>query len=245
MMSSSAQMDSEPINRKWSANCLELISVRLDHLDNKYTSIIEQYGRNHKALDTKIEHIKTQLSKMETHMAQNTKLTEAYNNIRGKLDSKMAEVSADAKNWFNGLRTTLDMHARQKFDNMAFDANVMQEQRGLVKLDEMIERLRSIHGSLIEDLNGIIEKRQMAEGNIIQTISDETKRLNAARNTYGITKQEIRACMSKAVSDLKKELMGDLAGMIQDREEFEDLVLETLERQMSEFTVNKGTPINT
>ncbi|KAK1939856.1 hypothetical protein X943_003969 [Babesia divergens] len=230
-------MDSEPINRKWSANCLELISVRLDHLDNKYTSIIEQYGRNHKALDTKIEHIKTQLSKMETHMAQNTKLTEAYNNIRGKLDSKMAEVSADAKNWFNGLRTTLDMHARQKFDNMAFDANVMQEQRGLVKLDEMIERLRSIHGSLIEDLNGVIEKRQMAEGNIIQTISD--------------------ACMSKAVSDLKKELMGDLAGMIQDREEFEDLVLETLERQskmpvaqlimssVSEFTVNKGTPINT
>lgn len=76
--------------------------------------------------------------------------------------------------WFNGLRTTLDMHARQKFDNMAFDANVMQEQRGLVKLDEMIERLRSIHGSLIEDLNGIIEKRQMAEGNIIQTISDGT-----------------------------------------------------------------------
>lgn len=63
--------------------------------------------------------------------------------------------------------------------------------------------------------------------------------------------------MSKAVSDLKKELMGDLAGMIQDREEFEDLVLETLERQskmpvaqlimssVSEFTVNKGTPINT
>lgn len=241
----SCYTDVQPLNRKWSANCLELISVRLDHLDKRYSSILAQYDRNHKTLEKKLENINQEVQKMEDYMIQNHQLTEAYSKILDKVETKMAEIRSDAQNWLGGLSTAVDTHARQQLDAISFDANIMQEQRDLIKLDDMVERLRALHGTTLQELTEMIDKRQMAEKNIMQMITDETEKLKSARQNYEKNKEEARATMSSAVADLKRSLMEELNGMILNREEFEDLVLETLEQQMGEFTVTKVGPADT
>lgn len=254
--SSGLPSEIDPSNRKWSANCLEvilhggmhncvqLISVRLDHLDRKYSSILDLYKSNHKALDTKIEHIRSEVQMMETFLSKNDKLTEAYHKINQKFQETLCSVRSDALNWLNEVASTLDAHARQRLDNISFDANVMQEQRSLVKLDDMVERLRALHAGMLEELNDMIEKRQVAERSITQMISDEIEKLKDARNNYTTAKEEAKVSITKAVSDLKKELTEELSNMTRTREEFEDFVLETLERKMNEFNPNKINPMH-
>ncbi|GIX65584.1 double-strand break repair helicase AddA [Babesia caballi] len=139
--------------------------------------------------------------------------------------------------WINGMAVELDVHARKHLDDISFDANIIQQQRGIIKLDEMVEQLRNLHATILEDLKTINEKRQKSEGQMIQAIYEETKRLVAARNDYEMNKQVIKSEMTKAVSELKESILGDLRDMSQSREDFEDFVLEKLERQSKNLFV--------
>ncbi|ORM40290.1 uncharacterized protein BXIN_2019 [Babesia sp. Xinjiang] len=222
----------------------KLISVRLDHLDKRYSAILERYDANHKNIAVKVEQIKTEVMKMEADMGMNTKLTEVYDDLNAQFEAKLAELRTEAQNWINSMIMALELRARQQLDSISFDSNILQEQRGIVKLDEMVKRLRNLHATVLEELTGIIRKRQMAEHQIIQDISEgklflslcdtqyaETKRLTLEKSNYETNKQAMRAEMANAIADFKKEIMGELRDMSHSREEFEEFVLDTLEKQ--------------
>ncbi|CDR97613.1 hypothetical protein BBBOND_0401050 [Babesia bigemina] len=248
----------EPVNKKWSSSCLELISVRLDHLDAKYTSVLQRYEQNHKNIEAKVGQIQAAVLSLEASMADNDRLSHVYNNLNGQFDAKIAEFRVDAQNWLDGMIVTLDMYARQQLDHISFDANLMQEKRGLIKLDEMVERLKTLHSNIINDMKDVVENRLSCERKLIETITEGkfysqhgiyhqkrkgSSRLGAIMKT--LNKEEIRVEMAKLLSNFKNEIISDITEMSHSREEFEDFVLETLEGQMSDFISNKTTAAKT
>ncbi|GFE53917.1 chromosome segregation ATPase, putative [Babesia ovis] len=220
----------------------QLISVRLDHLDKKYTTILERYHSNQKNIAIKLEEIKSEVSKLEAEMATNTRVTSVCEDLNEQFDARLMELRADAKNWLSGMVMTLDLHAREQLENISFDAAVMQEQRGISKLDDMAKKLRNLHGNVIEELKAMVNKRETVERQITQRVAEETKKLLLEKTNYENNKQAIKTEMTTVIGDLRRQIAAVLGDMGQAREEFEDFVLDNLEKQMTAFTSSKNTP---
>ncbi|GBE62317.1 type I cytoskeletal 28, putative [Babesia ovata] len=207
---------------------------RLDHLDTKYTSVLERYDQNRKNIETKVGQIQAAVFNMEASMADNDRLTHVYNNLHGQFEAKVAEFRADAQNWIEGMVATLDVHARQQLDHISFDANLIQEQRGIIKLDDMVERLKALHTNIINDMKEVVEKRLASERKLIDTITEVILQ----------NKEEIRVEMAKALANFKTGIICDITEMSHSREEFEDFVLETLEKQNCRHAPSKSRNLN-
>ncbi|KAG6439979.1 uncharacterized protein BBOV_IV007125 [Babesia bovis T2Bo] len=233
----------ESMNRKWSTSCLELISVRLEHLDKKYSTILERYELNHQNIAGRLEQIKTDVSQLESDMEMNNKVNSVYDGLSSQFDGDIVTIKTEAQNWISGMTMALDLHARQQLEKISFDECVKHEQRDIAMLEAMVDKLRHLHGNVLEGLAYTVEKRQKAEREIIENISEETKKLLIEKKSYESNKCKIKSELSTLIGALEKQIISEVDTMKHARDEFEDFVLDTLEQQMTAFATSKFSPL--
>ncbi|KAG6440091.1 hypothetical protein BBOV_III005655 [Babesia bovis T2Bo] len=162
----------ESMNRKWSTRCLELISLRLEHLDKKYSTILERYELNHQNIAGRLEHIKTDVSQLESDMEINNKVNSVYDGLSSQFDGYIITIKTEAQNWISGTTMALVLHTRQQLGEISFDECVIHEQLNIAMLEAVVDKLRHLHGNVLEGLDDTVERRQKAEREIIGKISE-------------------------------------------------------------------------